>query len=46
MEQIVIAAIIIALGFYVFKFYPMDKGNVKKLALAAVFIILTAVCKR
>ena len=46
MEQIVIAIIIIALGFYVFKFYPFEKGNVMKLVIAAIFIILTAICKR
>ena len=46
MEQIIIAIIIIALGFYVFKFYPFEKGNVMKLVIAAIFIILTAICKR
>ena len=46
MEQVVIAMIIIALGFYVFKFYPFEKGNVMKLVIAAIFIILTAICKR
>lgn len=46
MEQIVIAIIIIALGFYVFKFYSFEKGNVMNLVIAAIFIILTAICKR
>lgn len=46
MEQFVIAMIIIALGIYVFKFYPFEKGNVMKLVIAAIFIILTAICKR
>ncbi len=46
MEQIILAIVIIALGFYVFKFYPFEKGNVMKLVIAAIFIILTAICKR
>lgn len=46
MEQIILAMVIIALGFYVFKFYPFEKGNVMKLVIAAIFIILTAICKR
>lgn len=46
MEQIIILTVIIALGFFVFKFYPIEKRNVKKLVLSAFFIILTAVCKR
>lgn len=46
MEQIILAVIIIALGFYVFKFYPFQKGDVMKLVIAAIFIILTAICKR
>lgn len=46
MEQIILAIIIIALGFYVFKFYPFEKGNVMNLVIAAIFIILTAICKR
>ncbi len=46
MEQIIIVGIIIALGIYVFKFYPFEKGNVSKLVIASIFIILTAICKR
>lgn len=46
MEQLIIAIVIIALGFYVFKFYPFEKGNVMKLVIGAIFIILTAICKR
>ncbi len=46
MEQIILAILIIALGFYCFYFYPFEKGNVKKLILAAIFVILTAICKR
>lgn len=46
MEQIILAVIIIALGFYVFKFYPFEKGNVMNLVICAIFIILTAICKR
>lgn len=46
MEQIILAIVIIALGFYVFKFYPFEKGNVMNLVICAIFIILTAICKR
>ena len=46
MEQIVLAILIIALGFYVFKFYPFQKGNVVNLVICAIFVILTAICKR
>ena len=46
MEQIILGSIIIALGIYVFKFYPFEKGNVMKLVIAAIFVILTAICKR
>ncbi|MEG0277016.1 MAG: folate family ECF transporter S component [Coprobacillus sp.] len=46
MEQIILGIVIIALGFYVFKFYPFEKGNTMKLVIAAIFIILTAICKR
>lgn len=46
MEQIIIAVIIISLGFYVFHFYPFERGNVTKLVIAAIFVILTAICKR
>lgn len=46
MEQIILAILIIALGFYCFRFYPFERGNVTKLVWAAVFVILTAICKR
>lgn len=46
MVQIFLAMVIIALGFYVFKFYPFEKGNVMNLVLSAIFIIITVVCKR
>ena len=46
MEQIILAILIIALGFYVFKFYPFQKGNVVNLVICAIFVILTAICKR
>lgn len=46
MEQVIIAMIIIALGIYVFKFFPFEKGNTKNLALAAIFIVITVICKR
>ena len=46
MVQIILAMIIIALAFYLFKFYPFEKGNVKKLVIAAIFVILTSICKR
>lgn len=46
MEQIILGTMIIALGFYVFKFYPFEKGKTMKLVIAAIFIILTAICKR
>lgn len=46
MVQLILAVIIIALGFFVFKFYPIEKGNVKNLALSAIFIIITLICKR
>lgn len=46
MEQMILAVILIAFGFYVFRFYPFEKGNVKNLVIATVFIILTAILKR
>lgn len=46
MEQIIIAIVIIALGFYVFKFYPFKRGNVMDLVLSAIFIMITVICKR
>lgn len=46
MEQIILAILIIALGFYVFHFYPFEKGNIMNLVLATVFLVLTAICKR
>lgn len=46
MVQVILAIIIIALGIYVFKAFPFEKGNVKKLVIAAIFIVLTCVCKR
>lgn len=46
MAQIIIAMIIIALGIYVFWKYPLEKGNVMKLVVSAIFIILTLICKR
>lgn len=45
MEQIVIAILIIALGFYCFKFYPFEKGNTMNLVLSAIFIVITVICK-
>lgn len=46
MEQVIIAMIIIALGIFVFKVFPFEKGNTKNLALAAIFIVITVICKR
>ena len=46
MVQLIIAIIIIALGFYVFKSYPIDKKNVMNMVLSAIFIMITLVCKR
>ena len=46
MVQIFLAIVIIALGIYVFKFYPFEKGNVMNLVLSAIFIMITLICKR
>ena len=46
MVQMNLARVIIALGIYVFKFYPFEKGNVMNLVLSAIFIIITLICKR
>lgn len=46
MVQMIIAILIIALGFYVFKSYPIDKKNVMNMVLAAIFIMITLICKR
>lgn len=46
MVQLFLAMLIIALGFFVFKFYPIEKGNVKNLVLSAIFIMITLICKR
>lgn len=46
MEQVIISIVIIVLGVYVFHFYPFERGNIMKLVMAAIFVILTAICKR
>lgn len=46
MVQIFLAIVIIALGFYVFKCFPFEKGNVKKMIIAAIFVLLTMIAKR
>lgn len=46
MVQIILAILIIALGFYVFYAYPIDKRNVMNLVISAIFIIITVICKR
>jgi len=46
MEQIILAIVIIALGFYCFKFYPLEKGNIMKLVISAIFIMTTLIVKR
>ena len=46
MEQIIIGLIIIFLAFILFKKYPLEKRNVKKLTLSAIFIVVIVVCKR
>ncbi len=46
MEQMIIAILIIALGFYCFKFYPFEKGNITNLVISAIFIIVTLIAKR
>lgn len=46
MVQIILAILIIALGFFVFKFYPFEKGNVMNLVISAIFIMITLICKR
>lgn len=46
MVQMILAIVIIALGIYVFKFYPFEKGNVMNLVLSAIFIMITLICKR
>ncbi len=45
MVQIMIAIIIIALGFFVFRFYPIKKASARDIVLAAIFIIITEICK-
>ncbi len=45
MVQIIIGAIIIAIGFFVFRFFPMEK-DVKSLTKAAVIIIIAVILKR
>lgn len=46
MEQVIIAIVIIVLGVFVFHFYPFERGNIMKLVMSAIFVILTAICKR
>lgn len=46
MVQIILAILIIALGFYVFYVYPIDRRNVMNLVMSAIFIIITVICKR
>lgn len=46
MEQMIIAIVIIALGFYCFKFYPFKKGDTMKLVISAIFIMVTLIAKR
>lgn len=46
MVQIILFFVIVLLGIYVFKAFPFEKGNVKNLVIAAIFIILTAILKR
>ncbi len=46
MEQLILAIVIIALGIYVFRFFPFEKGNVTYSVISAIFIVLTLVCKQ
>ncbi len=45
MEQLICIILIIALGFYVFKCFPFPKGKVNYVVIAALFIVLTLICK-
>jgi ECF transporter S component (folate family) len=45
MVQMIIAMIIIALGIFIFRFYPIKKAKANDVVLAAVFIMITEVCK-
>lgn len=46
MIQVILGCIIVLLGFFVFKFYPLEKGNTKKMVMAAIFVMLTVIFKR
>lgn len=46
MVQLFIALVIILIGFFVFKFYPIDRKNITKMVLAAIFIMITVIAKR
>ena len=39
MIQIIIVCILVLLGIYCFKFYPLERRNTKKLAFSALIII-------
>lgn len=46
MVQLFIALFIILIGFFVFKFYPIDRNNITNMVLAAIFIMITVIAKR
>ena len=46
MIQIIIVCILVLLGIYCFKFYPLERRNTKKLAFSALIIIITLILKR
>ena len=46
MIQIIIVCILVLLGIYCFKVYPLERRNTKKLAFSALIIIITLILKR
>ena len=46
MIQIIIVCILVLLGIYCFKLYPLERRNTKKLAFSALIIIITLILKR
>lgn len=46
MVQLFIAFIIVLIGLFVFKFYPIDRKNTTNMILAAIFIMITVIAKR
>jgi Protein of unknown function (DUF1393). len=46
MVQIILAIIIIALGIFIFKVYPIKRVQTKDIVIAAIFVMVELVCKR